>query len=643
DESNVEKSVKHYKEQTDTVEKNNKNSKSTEVEVKKSLWQRFVAEIKHYYNGFRLLFIDVKISSRLLYRVLNGQTLSRREKNQLVRTTADLFRLVPFLVFLIIPFMELLLPVVVKMFPSMLPSTFAEANKEQEKLKKQLKIKLEMAKFLQETVHESALQGKKPSKLAKEFSNFVNNIREKGLAVTTKDIVQYSKLFEDEITLDTLSREQLRALCRVLGIQPIGTDAMLRFQLQMKLRKLKTDDKMIVKEGIDTLTMSELQSACRARGMRALGLSEPRLKFQLQQWLDIHLNEKIPPSLLLLSRALYLPDNLSTTEQLKATISSLPETTTSETIVKVAELTGDKIDNKAKLDLIKHEEAVIEKEQQQKSMEEMEIEAAEAKAAKRQMEAQEILQEDALDVKPAQSEIVNDGIVLEEDIDNRITSKDLEDIESALEEIVEQKRLSIDEGELEDLKEDVNEYKEDLEDLKSLMVATGDDSNIQESKAAKRLAKRVDRMIKKLDGMTGKMYEKKEKFQEDIELREGIFVFVFRANIISINEMVLGLKRLQKVPNETRNQQIVEVLDDDRDGNINVSHVLKVIEQIGRENVKLDSSQLSEIIDLIKREEAIEEEEKLQEKLDKEKQQQQQQQQEQQQNQQQQQQEVKGQ
>ena len=49
---------------------------------------------------------------------------------QLVRTTADLFRLVPFLVFIIIPFMEFLLPVALKLFPNMLPSTFAEASKE---------------------------------------------------------------------------------------------------------------------------------------------------------------------------------------------------------------------------------------------------------------------------------------------------------------------------------------------------------------------------------------------------------------------------------------------------------------------------------------------------------------------------------
>jgi LETM1 and EF-hand domain-containing protein 1 len=43
---------------------------------------------------------------------------------QLRRTTGDLLRLIPFVPFLVIPFMELLLPVALKLFPNMLPSTF---------------------------------------------------------------------------------------------------------------------------------------------------------------------------------------------------------------------------------------------------------------------------------------------------------------------------------------------------------------------------------------------------------------------------------------------------------------------------------------------------------------------------------------
>jgi hypothetical protein len=49
---------------------------------RKSLWQKILHELKHYYNGFKLLFIETKIAFRLLRQVLNGHTLTRRERNQ---------------------------------------------------------------------------------------------------------------------------------------------------------------------------------------------------------------------------------------------------------------------------------------------------------------------------------------------------------------------------------------------------------------------------------------------------------------------------------------------------------------------------------------------------------------------------------
>lgn len=92
--------------------------------VKRPLLKRIVDEVVHYYHGFRLLFIDIRICVRLLWQVVRGSDLSRREREQLVRTTADIFRLVPFMVFIIVPFMELALPIFVKLFPNLLPSTF---------------------------------------------------------------------------------------------------------------------------------------------------------------------------------------------------------------------------------------------------------------------------------------------------------------------------------------------------------------------------------------------------------------------------------------------------------------------------------------------------------------------------------------
>lgn len=43
------------------------------------------------------------------------------------------------------------------------------------------------------------------------------------------------------------------------------------------------------------------------------------------QWLELHLHQEIPTSLLILSRAMYLPDTLSPADQLKSTLQTLPE------------------------------------------------------------------------------------------------------------------------------------------------------------------------------------------------------------------------------------------------------------------------------------------------------------------------------
>jgi len=50
----------------------------------------------------------------------------------------------------------------------------------------------------------------------------------------------------------------------------------------LQVRKLKIDDKVIQREGADNLDVSELQNACKERGMRAYGLSEQALRDQVR-------------------------------------------------------------------------------------------------------------------------------------------------------------------------------------------------------------------------------------------------------------------------------------------------------------------------------------------------------------------------
>lgn len=118
----------------------------------KDMWVHFKEEMHHYKLGFKLFWSDIKTAAGLARRVLGGNPLSRRERKQLVRTTGDIFRLVPFSFFLIVPFMEFFLPIAIKLFPNMLPSQFQTSLKKEEDQKKILQSRIELARFLQDTV-----------------------------------------------------------------------------------------------------------------------------------------------------------------------------------------------------------------------------------------------------------------------------------------------------------------------------------------------------------------------------------------------------------------------------------------------------------------------------------------------------------
>jgi LETM1 and EF-hand domain-containing protein 1 len=107
-------------------------------------------EAHHYYMGSKLLIADIKTARQILARTLNGTSLTRRERKQLLRTVTDVFRLVPMSIFVLIPFMEFALPFALKIWPNMLPSTFQDNLKAEENMKRELKSRLAMAEFFQE-------------------------------------------------------------------------------------------------------------------------------------------------------------------------------------------------------------------------------------------------------------------------------------------------------------------------------------------------------------------------------------------------------------------------------------------------------------------------------------------------------------
>lgn len=716
------KDDKQQKDGAAKVVKPAEKAKEVGPPAKKKLSVRIMDELKHYYHGFKLLFKEFRMSTRYMIDVvIFRKSLKRREIQQVIRSTFDIMRILPMIIILVIPFMEFAIPFIIKFFPGLLPSTFQPKKTDDMRLKV-LKVKIEMTKNMVETIKSHPLISKKTS-TAEDFANFVANVRTKGIQPTTEEIVKYSKFFEDELTLENLSRPQLQAMCRVLDLQPMGMDGFLRFSLRMKLKRLKMDDVMIKQEGVDSLTIPELQAANRERGMRALGVSEARLRSQLQQWLDLHLEKNVPASLLLFSRALYLPETLSTEEQLKESIINLPETMTSkekiaealalkgkekekvkleeEKIPKVPEVvpvtpppveepvvseeqpvTGVKgltaklqsklADFKAKVDeydkeatkkrVLKIWKMIRElgeenKREHKKFFEEYKeflkegekvpvtkSEVAPAKGAKvvtpisekekKAMATAEALAAETIMTSEGETQ-TDPALMLEsqpgeelKDLDEQITTEDLEDIEDALYEAAKERAVDLKKEERE---EDLEDCEEDVDELKAVVLQEGDVNSKNASKLWKMVNKAVDQLDKQIDDFhdikdeiqveidTREVRLKKSpELQTNLEKREEILSELKKRkkSVISINEMLLAMKRIKKIPDDVRFQKIVQVLDEDRDGRIELVHAMKVIELLGKDNMKLNPTQVSEVTRLVQQELMREEKETLKDKAE---------------------------
>lgn len=83
--SKLEETVQALKQDIKESEKPAETSVEKAPPVKKTLRQKIVHEILHYYHGFRLLFIDIQVSSKLVWRVLNGNNLTRREHRLVIK------------------------------------------------------------------------------------------------------------------------------------------------------------------------------------------------------------------------------------------------------------------------------------------------------------------------------------------------------------------------------------------------------------------------------------------------------------------------------------------------------------------------------------------------------------------------------
>ncbi|KAL7266683.1 LETM1 domain-containing protein ylh47 [Rhizina undulata] len=338
-------------------------------EKKLTVWQKVKHGVQHFWDGTKLLGAEIKISTNLALKMAAGYELSRRERRQLQRTVQDLGRLVPFSVFIIVPAGELFLPIALKMFPNLLPSTYEDQKAKEAKLNKLRNTRKDVSDFLRTTLRESGIPVSAKTRHREEFTSFFKKLRSGTERPSHEDVIKVCKIFRDDVTLDNLSRPQLVGMCRYMNLNSFGTDTMLRYSIRHRMRQIKRDDRAISYEGIESLSVPELQNACASRGIRTHGVSPARLRDDLSTWLELRLKHGVPSTLLVLSNAfMYAQGKENEIEShydaLQAVLSSIPEELYHEIELEVGTLEGSAT-NAQRLEVLREQQELIEEENEQ--------------------------------------------------------------------------------------------------------------------------------------------------------------------------------------------------------------------------------------------------------------------------------------
>ncbi|KAF8121936.1 LETM1-like protein-domain-containing protein [Boletus edulis] len=507
-------------------------------------WKKVKHEAQHYWHGSKLLVSEVRISARLQWKILHRESLTRRERRQVsAESDAGFAQAYSLSALVIIPFMELLLPVAVKLFPNMLPSTFEVEFAAVKKQRKLLRVRLEMAKFLQETLRQSGLKANAHIVGTDAFKEFFRKVRSTGKSPSVTDIINVAKLFDDDLTLDNLSRPQLVSMCCYMGINAFGTDNFLKGAIRSRLMNLRRDDQAIYAEGVDELSTSELQAACQSRGIRTTWVSPARLRVELSTWIQLHLHNRVSGVLLILGRAFHFDKKQGDDEDgktaviqsLESVMCGLPDNLLSEAEL---EIDSDNASYKQKLEVLQQQEELIEDEQEQEEKEEV------ARRAKREA--------DELEARLAQSLLPDSELhPVPEEESARMTTEQLKELAEAL-----------------SLMSAKSSVLKEQDELRALMA-----ENLQAEEDPKSpsgaLTKRIRTMLTKVDSQL-----------EEYDSRAGSSLQMISADAqgrISVQDLEKALAVIKHKPDDEVGQAVIQKLDVDKDGFVEIEHVLGLV------------------------------------------------------------------
>jgi hypothetical protein len=170
-------------------------------------------------------------------------------------------------------------------------------------------------------------------------------------------------------------------------------------------------------------------------------------------------------------------------------------------------VSGEVVDNKIKLELLKQEEKEIKLEK-----------AVSPVPAAKPAVVQPIVEKD-LSAVPLKEKLVDKAPIIEVHHDKELlTPTEIKEINQIIENLPSTEKTTV-KAEVEKLKEDITEYKEDVKEVEQL-TQTDNKAKLTETKSAKQLSKRVSKMIADID----KLMLEIEKEQPVVEKPEQKFV-----------------------------------------------------------------------------------------------------------------------
>ncbi|OWZ05849.1 hypothetical protein PHMEG_00021984 [Phytophthora megakarya] len=260
-----------------------------------SLYQKLQKWMQPFVAGSKGLYLENKQAWALRRRVQNSKPLARCELLLLRQAHRDLLKSLPLLAFFCVPLVGYAAPLLGYQFPKqLLPWQFWRPDQKTQFCQQDVETRAQTYPQLKQLL----LQIQHKDDVLKEMLALADRMG--GLRPT--QVAELTPFFEGPAALQQLSSKHVHTLAEGSALFPsfaVLNKLLMQSQLEKRLTRrmdeLGIDDQQLLKEGVDDLTLSELEFACRERGIVTQYGEIETLRSALKEWLSMYDTEHFDP------------------------------------------------------------------------------------------------------------------------------------------------------------------------------------------------------------------------------------------------------------------------------------------------------------------------------------------------------------